>query len=240
MYEERKYRSLFKSINLQFFDVRVVETDIRIGACRNLREEAIEAVTRYRHQIEAYISLYPEFLSALEPIEPQPGAAPIIVKMCEAAKKAGVGPMASVAGAINESIGTELLRFTEEIIIENGGDIFIKSNVVRKVGIYAGKSPLNEKIALEINPHMTPIGICTSSGTVGHSLSFGRADAAVIAAKDSFLADAVATAMGNRVKSSGDIEKAVLFASNIEGVTGALVIIGENMGAWGDIKLVKF
>lgn len=240
MYEERKYRRLFKSDNLQHFNVQVNETDLWIGASRNLEKEATEAVNKYRKQIETYIKLYPEFQTSLKPLSPEPGAAPIIVKMCEATRKAGVGPMASVAGAINEFIANELLELTEDIIIENGGDLYIKTSVIRKVGIYAGTSPLSEIVALEVSPSMTPLSICTSSGTVGHSLSFGLADAAVITSRDSFLADAVATAMCNRVKSLDDIEKAVLFASEIEGVTGALVIIGDKLSAWGDIKLVEF
>ena len=89
----------------------------------------------------------------------------------------GVGPMAAVAGAIAEFVGEELLAYSPEVIIENGGDIYIKSLKKRVVGIYAGNSPLTGKIGLEIEGKETPIGICTSSGTVGHSLSFGRADA---------------------------------------------------------------
>jgi ApbE superfamily uncharacterized protein (UPF0280 family) len=148
--------------------------------------------------------------------------------------------MAAVAGAVSELVGFELLNYSDEIIVENGGDIFIKTNSKRKVGIYAGKSPLSEKIAIEIAPERTPIGICTSSGTVGHSLSFGKADAAVILAKDTFLCDAVATATGNRVKASGDIESAIEFAAGIDGVEGVLVIVGDKIGAWGDISLASF
>jgi ApbE superfamily uncharacterized protein (UPF0280 family) len=88
-------------------------------------------------------------------------------------------------------------------------------------------------------PDKTPLGICTSSGTVGHSLSFGRADAVVIVSKDTFLSDAVATATGNVVKDESHIEKGIEFASSIDGVDGVLIIVGESLGAWGDIKLVK-
>lgn len=240
MYEERLYRNLFKGINLEFFDVCVYETDLRIGASRNLYEEALSSVKKYRQQIEVYVSLYPEFLTSLEPVKVQPGAPPIVVRMCEASRKAGVGPMAAVAGAVSEMVGFDLLKYSDEVIAENGGDIFIRTNETRKVGIYAGNSPLSEKVALEISPEKTPLGVCTSSGTVGHSLSFGKADAAVILSKDAFLADAVATATGNIVKSAADIETAIQFASSIEGVEGVLVIIGDKMGAWGDVKLVKF
>lgn len=239
MYEERTYRELFKGINLEFFDICILETDLRIGACRNLYCEAFEAVRKYRGQIEEYIKANPVFLTSLEPVESQPEADEIIRKMCSAAQKAGVGPMAAVAGAVSEMVGLELLKYSEEVIVENGGDIFIKTISTRKIGIYAGSSPLSGKLAVEIAPERTPMGICTSSGTVGHSLSFGKADAAVILARDTYLSDAVATATGNIAKTQEDIEKALGFASGIEGVEGAVVIIGDKLGAFGNVKLVR-
>lgn len=240
MYEERLYRSHFKAANLVFFDVCILETDLRIGAVKNLYKQAFDSVKKHRAQIEAYIRLFPEFLTSLKPLEAVLPAAPIITGMCRAAKSAGVGPMAAVAGAVSELVGLDLLAFSDEVIVENGGDIFIKSGEARRIGIYAGNSPLNEKIAMEISPEKTPLGICTSSGTVGHSLSFGCSDAVVVVSKDTFLADAVATATGNLVKTPDDIEKAVNFASKIKGVEGVVIIIGDKMGAWGDIKLIPY
>lgn len=240
MYEERVYRNLFKGIKLEFFDVYVDETDLRIGAQKNLYKEALEAVKRYREVLKEYIRIQPEFLTSLKPVECLADAPLIARKMCEAAYKAGVGPMAAVAGAFSELIGLELLKYSDEIIVENGGDIFIKSNINRRVGIYAGKSPLSEKLAINIEPNRMPIGICTSSGTVGHSLSFGKADAAVILSKDTFVSDAGATAVGNMVKDSGHIEKALEFAASIPGVEGAVIIVGDKMGVWGEVKLTKF
>lgn len=240
MYEERIYRNLFKGINLTFFDVTVFETDLRIGAGKNLYSKALELVNFHRAALEEYIRLHPGFMTSLAPVEPVGNPPGIIKRMCDAAKKAGVGPMAAVAGAVSELVGVGLLEYTSEVIVENGGDIYIKTDVPRKIGIYAGASVLSEKIALEIMPAKTPAGICTSSGTVGHSLSFGKADAAVIISMDTFLADAVATATGNIVKSADDIERALEFASGIEGVDGALIIVGDKMGAWGSVKLVRF
>ena len=124
----------------------------------------------------------------------------------------------------------DLLKYSNEVIVENGGDIYLKTKEHRKIGVFAGKSPFSEKICLEIAPEDTPLGVCTSSGTVGHSLSLGKADAAVILADDAFLADAVATATGNRVKTWEDIDAAIEFASGIEGVKGVLIIIGDKMG----------
>ena len=109
----------------------------------------------------------------------------------------------------------------------------------RTIGIYGGKSKLWQDLSLKINPQDTPIGICTSSGTVGHSLSFGLADAAVILSKNASLADAVATATANRVSSKKDLEKAINFAKSVKGVAGAVIIIKNNLISWGKVEFAK-
>ena len=145
--------------------------------------------------------------------------------------------MAAVAGAVAEHVGRRLLTFSEEIIVENGGDIFLKTAKPRTMGIFAGTSPLSYRIGIHIPPDQTPMGVCTSSGTLGHSRSFGRADAVVVLSPWTALADAVATAAGNRVKSPEDIHRALTFAMNIVDVTGILVILGEEIGVQGPIEL---
>jgi ApbE superfamily uncharacterized protein (UPF0280 family) len=165
--------------------------------------------------------------------------APVIVKeMLLASEVAGLGPMAAVAGAIAENVGKELLDYSPEIIVENGGDIFLKTNTNRLVGVYAGESPLTGKIALEIEPEETPMGICTSSGSVGQSLSLGRADAIVALSSNTALADACATAIGNLIQNEMDIDSGIEFAREISGLSGVLIIKGEKMGIWGKLKIV--
>jgi len=159
--------------------------------------------------------------------------------MSELAGKVGIGPMASVAGAIAEFVGTDLLAFSPEIIVENGGDIYLKSLKKRLIGIYAGKSPLTGKIGLEIDGQDTPLGICTSSGTVGHSLSFGKADAVVVLSQSATLADAAATAIGNLIVQSDDIPRGIEFAKGIEGLTGLLIIKDDKVGLWGEVKVCQ-
>ncbi len=147
--------------------------------------------------------------------------------------------MASVAGAISEFVGNELSAFSSEIIIENGGDIYLKSLEKRIVGIYAGKLPITGKIGLEINGQDTPLGICTSSGTVGHSLSYGKADAVVVLSKSATLADAAATAIGNLIVQPGDIPNGLEFANGIEGLKGVIIIKEDKVGLWGDVKICQ-
>jgi ApbE superfamily uncharacterized protein (UPF0280 family) len=238
MYEERKYREWVKHEDLITVRVMEEETDLLVSGDVNLSAVATEAITRYRRQIKRYITRDEEFQPALEPVEVRKDAPEIVKEMAEAAKIAGIGPMASVAGAIAERVGRDLLAFSDQIIVENGGDIFIKTSRERLMGVYAADSPFTGKIAVKIKPEQTPLGICTSSGTVGHSLSFGKADAAIIVSKWTALADAVATATGNLVKTEEDIQKAVDFARAIEGVEGVVVIMGGKIGAWGEVELV--
>jgi ApbE superfamily uncharacterized protein (UPF0280 family) len=237
VYEPRTYRHWVKDKDLVSFNVVVKETDLYIRASSNLKKEALKLVTKYRNLLERYIKRHPSFLTSLEPIAVKDNAPAIITRMAEAARKAGVGPMAAVAGAIAESVGKELITISPEVIIENGGDIYIKSRKKRLIGIYAGQSPLTGKIALEINAEDTPLGICTSSGTVGHSLSFGKADSAIVLSPSATLADAAATAIGNVIIQPGDIPLGIEFAQSIEGVRGAIIIKGDKIGLWGKVKI---
>mgnify|MGYP002683397260 FL=1 len=114
--------------------------------------------------------------------------------MSDESKKANVGPMATVSGAICEFLGFELLKKGyKDVIIENGGDIFLKSRKARLIGIYSGRSKIWENLCLKIKPKDTTIGICPPYGTIGHSLSFGQADSVVILSPSSSLADAVSS-----------------------------------------------
>jgi len=237
MYEPKTYRHWIKDQELVPFNVVVEETDLYIRASTNLKRKARKLVLKYRDMLKSYIERYPEFLTSLKPL-PISDDAPVIVKaMLASATKVEVGPMAAVAGAIAEFVGTELLDFSPEIIVENGGDIYLKSLKKRVIGIYASESPLTGKIGVEIEGEETPLGVCTSSGTVGHSLSYGRADAVIVLARSATMADAAATAIGNLIKEPGDISRGVDFAKGIEEIKGVIIIKGTNMGLWGEVKI---
>jgi ApbE superfamily uncharacterized protein (UPF0280 family) len=239
MYEERTYRNLIKTEDLVKFEVIVKETDLLVQAKSHLFQETRESVLRYRRQIEAYIETNPEFQRSLLPLREDPYAPEIVREMIRTSQSARVGPMAAVAGAMAESVSKDLFKFSEEVIVENGGDIYLTTTRERTIGIYAGDSPLSLKIGIVIGPEDSPLGVCTSSGTVGHSLSFGKADAACILSKSAALADAAATAVGNIVKEKKDIELGLERGKEIEGVLGMLIIIGEKMGVWGNVRLTR-
>jgi hypothetical protein len=175
----------------------------------------------------------------LKPLAVEDNAPAIVKEMAEAAAKVGVGPMAAVAGAIAERVGKELLPMSAEVIVENGGDIFLKISKERRIGIFAGKSVLTQKVAFVVQPGETPLGVCTSSGTVGHSLSFGKADAVVVFSPSTSLADAAATAICNIVQTASDIPQAIEFAQGVKGLKGVAIIKGDKIGLWGQIKLAS-
>ncbi|HTY12855.1 MAG TPA: UPF0280 family protein [Candidatus Omnitrophota bacterium] len=239
MQEERKYRDYIRSSGLVKFTVAEQETDLLILAKEDLTLKAKPLVERYRKQLENFISQNPGFREAFHPFR-VPFLSPRIVRdMAWAAKRCMVGPMAAVAGAMAEAVGRELMVYSREVIVENGGDNFISIKRPIKVGIFAGASPFSEKIALEIDPADSPCGVCTSSGTVGPSFSFGKADAVCVVARSAALADAAASAIGNVVQDVNTINDGLEVAKKIKGLTGVLIIKDDRMGAIGKIKIVS-
>ena len=238
-FKERTYRNRIIKNNLRTFNVTIRESDIFISADALFSDAALHSLCKYRSHIEAYIGSHPKFLTSLNPVQCDDYAPQIIRDMISAARKADVGPMAAVAGAIAEHVGRDLLQYSRNVIIENGGDIFIHSLNDVYVGISAGSSPLSDKISIIVRKNEMPMGICTSSGTVGHSLSFGNADAVCVKAKSASLADAAATAIGNMTKSKWDIPDALQAGMKIESVLGIIIIVGDQFGAVGDIELSR-
>jgi len=239
MYEERTYRRLVKSDDLVPFEVMVKETDLLIRAQKDLSKEARESVLRYRHQLEAYIRLHPMFRTSLVPLEEDEFAPEIARTMIQASREAGVGPMAAVAGAVAEAVGRDLLQLSDEVIVENGGDIYLSTSKERTIGLYAGRSPLSLKVGVLVGPETSPLGICTSSGTVGPSLSFGKADAVCVLSDSAALADAAATSIGNVVRDENDMERGLRRGGAIEGVRGIVIVVGDKMGVWGNVRLIR-
>lgn len=240
-YQRRFYRDWVNAKDLHHTHIMARETDLQILTNKKLDRAFVEDKIRsLRWDIENYITRDSRFLSALKPIPVELTAPAIIQEMALQAKAADVGPMATVAGAIAQFLGKELLKKGyKDVIIENGGDIFIVTTKVRHIGIYAGRSKIWNKLKIKVSPKDSPLGVCTSSGTVGHSTSFGVADSAVIISKNCLLADAVATATANKVTSRKDMQAAIDFARKVKGITGAIVILKSNLLSWGSIKFAK-
>lgn len=235
--EKRTYRDLFGG-DLVYFRVAVEQSDLAVGASLRLENEAREALLEARARVKEEIRLCPEFLTAFSPLPARPGAPEPVLSMYRAALAANVGPMAAVAGAIAQYVGRALLKVSGEVIVENGGDIYIASRRERLAAIFAGDSPLSMKVALKVPPGEW--GVCTSAGRVGPSVSLGQADAAMILSGDAALSDAAATALGNLLKTAGDMQAALDRVMGIAGVLGAVAVMGDRLGAAGAVELAPY
>jgi len=239
-FEERAYRSFDSEESSRVaFQVTLATTDLYLRADRDLSAEGAAAARRARGEVEEHIRLCPAFASSLTPLEPPAqGLSPLVASMYAAGRAAGVGPMAAVAGAIAGAVGRELRAWSREVLVENGGDLYLDLAGDAVIGLFAGTSPFSGRLGLRVAAARTPLGICTSSGTVGPSLSYGRADAATVLATDPALADAVATATGNRIQDLGDLQTAVEWAVCVPGVLGAVAILGDRLAAVGEVEFV--
>lgn len=242
-YEERSYRSILNEDRFTYFNVVHLETDLWIGVGKSTDQkylqQKIEAdIASLRSLVETFISKHPEFSTSFLPLSYNEKLSMPIGQLLEASAVAGTGPMAGIAGLFSEYIGEKLISETSgaEILIENGGDIFISTKKSLVISIYAGDSPLSNKMALNIPKGEW--GICTSSGTVGHSTSFGKADAVTVVAKSTVLADTLATQIANQVQSPGDIQKVLKDTITYEGIEGVVIICEDKIGITGNLELV--
>lgn len=243
--EARTYRSFHNTERFRFFNVAVFESDLHIGVdtasfSPSLIESATEEIGEIRKMLNDYSKLNCMFFPSLNPLLLDDSAETEVRSMLNAGIRANVGPMAAVAGVTSETVGRKLFEKFQlkEIVVENGGDIWASVNELLFVEILAGNSVLSGKLALKIHPGKTPLGICTSSGTVGHSLSFGKADAVVICAHDAAIADAFATAVGNIVKTESDIGKALEFTSQFKEILSTVVVINDKIAVSGEFEIV--
>ena len=195
-----------------------------------------------RRTMDAYLLMDPDYKSALTPYDAGIEAPSILKDMSKVSHKTGIGPMSAVAGAVALKVADFLKsRFgVKEVIVENGGDIYASVMEDMDISIFAGQSPLSEKIGLHIPASAFPLGICTSSGTVGPSLSLGRADAVMIVCKDVMLADSYATAMANRIQSVNDLQPVIDRITNTPDILGAIAVKDDRMAICGQYELRLF
>jgi ApbE superfamily uncharacterized protein (UPF0280 family) len=243
-FEPRTYRQQFNPERFASFTVQYLETDLWIGTDhasfhKEIAELARQEIIRIRKQLEHYISLHPEFKTSLTPDSPVPGVPDVAKEMIVSGFRTHTGPMASVAGMFAHQVGEKIRHHfkVKELVIENGGDyyIFLKEDLLMTV--YAGASPLSEKIAVIVPAKETPCGICTSSGTVGPSLSFGKADAVMVACYSPALADGWATALANRVQSTADIETVLKYSEQFPEILSLVIICADKTGIRGNFEV---
>ena len=242
-YRERSYRSRFSNDERRWFCVKFLESDLWIGVDSGSYRASMEADTYtmlvdLRRQMDAYLLMDPAYKAALMPYDAGLEAPEILKEMSRISHKTGIGPMSAVAGAVAKKVA-EFLG-TKEVIVENGGDIYAKAASDMDISVFAGQSPLSEKVGLHIPAAAFPLGICTSSGTVGPSLSLGRADAVMIVCKDVMLADSYATAMANRIQTVNDLQSVIDRISNIPEILGAIAVKDDRMAITGQFELRLF
>jgi len=216
--------------------LRLRETFATVLAAERFMALAEHTIAATRSAIEAYIARRPDFRTTLQPLQVEAGAPTVIQRMAAAAARANVGPMAAVAGAIaQDTVEALVAAGAPYAIVDNGGDIVLFIDRPVRIGIFTGPARIRD-IALCFPLRSDIFSVCTSSGTVGHSLSFGRADAATVIAGDGYLADAMATALGNRVKArTPQAIAAAIRRTLTEGVEGLLVVADDRLGIGGEL-----
>jgi len=236
MYEERFYRN---SISSKFrLDISFKESDLLISSDKEIDKDlAKNILIKYYNQIEKYAEINPQFVKSLSPIAQDLEAPPIVRKMIESSHLTGIGPFSSVAGAVALYVGEELLKLADEVIIENGGDLFLKINEDKRIGVYLGERTELKSLTIKIKKQDYPFGIASSSAYLGHSLNLGRADLVTVIAKDSIIADGFATSLSNPIKKEENIEKVLGFAKESDSIEGLLVAFEGKIFLWGALEI---
>ena len=237
---ERAYRGVMEPNGLTCYEVAIGESDLYVCTRGDLADKARESLASHRKELESYLGKHLSFGTSFRPV-PAAGDAPeIVLEMVRASEIFDVGPMASVAGAIAQHVGTDLMESSPEVIVENGGDIFLAGGGKRKVRIFAGASSPLVHVTIDdraVDDGAHGVGLCTSSATVGPSVSLGEADAVTVLAGTATLADAAASAIGNIVQGADHIEGALEKASCYADILGVVIVAGGSVGAWGAVEL---
>lgn len=240
----RLYREEMNRERFRFFRVVHHESDLLVGVPHQQyaedMEQAVELeLIRLRDILLDYSEKAPGFLNSLHPIKEEEGevSEAEVSIMISCGQKTGTGPMASVAGLFAQQAGRMLLKTygVKEVVIENGGDLYLRNETKLVSVIHAGSSSLSDKMAFVLPAGEW--GICTSSGTLGHSFSEGKADALTVISTSAPLADAWATALANRVRSARDMDGILEFVAGIPEIKGCAVIVENQVGIRGEIEV---
>jgi len=234
-YAERGYRLIIEPAGLECYRVVQGQSDLMVCTEKDLKKQAAESLSACRSDLEEYLRSHPEFGTSFGPVPASSGAPDIVKEMASASETFNVGPMASVAGAVAQHVGLALVNHSREVIVENGGDLFLAGGRRRKARIFAGEGSQTVDIMIDDRPG--GVGLCTSSAKVGPSISLGGAEAVTVLSVTATLADAAATAIGNRVASQDDIAGALETGRDHDEVLGVVVIVGGSVGVWGEIEV---
>lgn len=231
MYTEKTYR--YRHSGRNTIEVLYKNTDILVSSDAVFKKEEVRAlVKKYYSEVETYSARDPRFYTSLSPVRVAQDAPLIAKAMADAGSLSGIGPFSAVAGAVAQFVGTELLARCSELIIENGGDLFLKIHGQKVIGLYAGEGAVLNDFSLAVDPLPGPFGIAASSGTMGHSLSFGNAELVVIIADDAIIADTFATAVCNQIKKKEDVLPVIDAYKNNPVLRGIGIYCEEKLYLW--------
>lgn len=228
---------------MYFEEINIDQTHIRLTS--DLENSYLKHyIYMIRQDLKRYISMNQDFLLSIEPLKyNSDNLSPIVLKMYESSTKSDIGPMACVAGTISEmSLNYLIENGSDYSIVENGGDIALINDQTVLCGIYSNNEILGNNIAFKIKPRKKPLGICTSSGKIGHSISFGQSDSVTVISKSPSIADGLATRIANEVTgedSESNVSNALEIAEGYrEFFNGVLIISGENVGTVGKLPKI--
>jgi ApbE superfamily uncharacterized protein (UPF0280 family) len=215
--------------------IEIQETAATIAAERRFIGGAVDAIKMARRDIERQIRKDRFFLTTLEPYDSGSCTSETTARMCAATKQAGVGPMAAVAGAIAQAaLDAMIAEGCRHAWVDNGGDValVLESPLTLEIFTTPGSS---KAFAFELRTTGRAMGICSSSGRLGHSISFGDSDIAVTIADDAVVADAFATALGNEVKDETSLNKCFDILRSAKAVKGGLAMIDGAVAMYGEV-----
>lgn len=227
----------------RFFRTVHHESDLMVGVAhtgyhQDMEQFVLGELIRLRELIRAYARKDPRFISSLEPRElVLHENAPEIETMINCGQKTGTGPMAAVAGMFAQTVGKALVASfgAMEVVVENGGDLYLWNEMDLISVIHAGSSPLSRKMGFVIPPGQW--GIATSSGTVGHSFSRGLADAVTVVGPSAPLADSWATAIANRVRNVDDLNRELEAVDKVPEILACAIVVDKQIGIRGELQV---
>jgi len=244
IFEARTYRNSLSRERFQSFAIQQETADLWIGVDPNsfqddMADVAVAALRSALDELNAYGTANPLFKKSLKPCSVQDDAPAMIRHLAAAGEKAGVGPMAAVGGLLSETIGRALLENFSigELVVENGGNLFVKLQDPLVLSIFAGESPLSGMAGMEVLPEQTPLGVCTFTQADKSPMDYGKADAVMIACGDAVLADALTSGFGNRIKKPADVENVLNRTENVPEILAAVLVCDDQIGIRGEFEL---
>ena len=237
--DKEVYRSNVNNKEKYTWRVVYKQSDLLVSSNKDIKKKIEEPLKEIYKLLEFCIEKDSSFKKSLSPVKPSHYFPRIVVEMCQKTSVFNVGPMAAVAGVVCDYLAGRLQKYCDCLIIENGGDVYIKSNKDVNVGVYIRNKYFKNSVALKVRAGDTPCGLCSSSSKFGHSLSFGHCDLAVVSARSVISADGAATAVANSVNNASDVKLTLNYFKKFDSIDGILIIKDDNIGLWGNIELLS-